>query len=120
MTVLVLAALAQAAKADQSWFAVGGMIAGLLGGLTGVAALVTGFANRRKTLAEGGKLDAERTQIYADVALEMLAPSREQVAFLRSELASAQSEVVTLRKQVGELTREVETLRQIHGGSGWA
>jgi hypothetical protein len=131
VTTLLLYALAQVAPPGQSWWlSLPALITAVLGGLAGVAALISGFASRRKT-------DAERIKIYNDVALEMLAPSRESVAFLHAELAaaraegkaqaeemaeraeqlgkqlaSAQAEVLDLRSQVAELTAELTALRR--------
>lgn len=136
MTALWLASsLAQVqAGGGQWWLSLPAQVAGVLGGLAGLAALVTGFANRRKIDAEGGKLDAEKLRIINDAAIEMLAPSREQVAFLRAEMVKAreehqqqmaatrrqleetQVEVLILKAQVASLTKDLRSAQREHGG----
>ena len=125
MTVGVVIGVLLAQVQSSPWFGVPAQVAAVLGGLAGVAALVNGFATRRKIRAEATKTDADAVRVLNETAIELMDPFKEQVAFLRAELASARSELAstrselqTMRTQVAELTHELDAERRRRDPTG--
>lgn len=125
MTPVQLVSVVLAQAQQSPWFGVPAQLAALLGGLAGLAALVTGFATRRKIAAEATKTNVDAVAVLNETAVGLLDPFKEQVSFLRaelastrSELASARSELQTLRHQVAELNEALENERRQHGRTG--
>lgn len=119
----------------------------LLGGglLTGVAALVKGYADRRKSLSQARKHDVDAQQVLANATVALLGPMTEQVVALegrlrrQSELIDGQAEqlrvqsrlireqadqleaqrklIATLETQLSGMSEEVERLRRSVGST---
>jgi hypothetical protein len=80
-----------------------GWVFAALGGLASVATLFQVGSERRKIVADARRAGVDSTQVLASIVVSLLQPSRDQIAFLRSELAAARDENTALRSEIAGL-----------------
>lgn len=109
----------------QEWLVTAGTLVAALGGIAGLASLLTIRVTRRKLASEGSKNEADAAKVLSDTAVSLLAPARQQVTDLQGQvehladqLDGAQREVRKLRLDVRALTDrlgEAQRLLTRHG-----
>lgn len=90
-------------------YAVQVALAALLGG-SGTYGILKYLNERRKLKIDAEHGDADTARILNSSAIGLLAPAREQVAFLRSELNSANSEILDYRARINSAEQEIMKL----------
>jgi chromosome segregation ATPase len=87
-------------------------LAAALGGVAGLAALLTLKSTKRKLLAEADKSEADAAKVLSDTAVALLEPARLQVKSLREDLATAEAKVTALSTQLDLARAEANQLRE--------
>lgn len=88
----------------------------VLGGLTGLASIITAVIQKRKIEAEADKSGADAAQVLSAASIALLAPMEKQLNTLSAQLAASQSRANelddTLRATKTELA---DVQRMAHG-----
>lgn len=86
----------------------------LLAAVGGLSALVLGLLNRRETrrnlAAQGGKAEAEATELVTGAALELLQPLRDELRDARREAAEARREARAVRQELSDMDTKARAL----------
>lgn len=109
----------------MTWDVVIQLVVGL-GGVASLVGLLKVRADKRRILAEAGKVGADASAIVAQTAVSLLGPYAEQVRMLQERLDQANEQiddlalrlrearvrVTALEDQVADLTRELDAFRR--------
>lgn len=90
-----------------SWVAI---LVGSGGLVTGIVALVTMGAQRRKISAEGSKAFAEATQIVVNTGTSLLTSAEQKAERLETKLTKAEARIDELESSLAEANRTVNSL----------
>lgn len=86
------------------------IVAGFAGLATGIVALFTLGAQRRKISAEGSKAFAEAAQVVVDSATKLLTPAEERAERLEKKLKRAEDRIGELETSLSVANRTVQAM----------
>jgi phage shock protein A len=79
----------------------------VLGGIASVAQLWQIGSERRQIAADAQRAGVDNTERVATMAVSLLEPSQDQIAFLRRELSAARDENTVLRSEIARLHTKI-------------
>lgn len=101
----------------------------VLGGLTGLASIITAIIQKRKIEAEADKSGADAAQVLSAASIALLAPMEKQLNTLSAQLAASQSranelddtlratktELADVQRMAHNLNRQLQYYRDKYG-----